>query len=523
MRLIFLILLSLSHAKMIFEAQICNGLLDDPVMLQLKDYDTKWAKRLNVSLVQPDEDFIKRCDEFPSILYNYSNTETLPLVVTLAGVLEGMPRESSDEFIYDTTFLESLPIHEATLKIFHEYGKQTKGVAKWNPGYDVHGNGNPFYPPASKKPGVGFIDLAVQRKMFVFFLTAGCVPSTKHHSVMKEITSRKNLVEVYGYDDTVAIAGDIFEAETTCTPEHNMGQIPSSSASNLRYHSHSCPKLIDAKENEYDIKYDKTKTYLTFIWADGDNLGIALGGRLSNIDDLYKECKDKICPPIGITLSPHLPDLAPKIFNYLKERIIASNSSVVLPPSGYLYSYPSLMRKEIQKEYIEKQLNALKVTGAKGVISWDIPGTWDYGLSNYYPKYGNEGCFFLSNVPYLFPVPYFYEGIPHVVNQSVVIPALISWYDKLKISTDNFLEIINEIPPGYIGYVMVDVGISAQKLLEVISALDNNFLVLSPGDMCSMIRRSFPETKRESWVTYLQDMINYIKRVIKMYMFKLDS
>ena len=32
-------------------------------------------------------------------------------------------------------------------------------------------------------------------------------------------------ITVFGYDDTFAVAGDLFEAETTCVKEHNMGQV----------------------------------------------------------------------------------------------------------------------------------------------------------------------------------------------------------------------------------------------------------------------------------------------------------
>ena len=45
---------------------------------------------------------------------------------------------------------------------------------------------------------------------------------------------------VYGYDDTIAVAGDLFEAETDCVREHNMGQVASNGARNLVSRSPPC-------------------------------------------------------------------------------------------------------------------------------------------------------------------------------------------------------------------------------------------------------------------------------------------
>ena len=41
-------------------------------------------------------------------------------------------------------------------------------------------------------------------------------------------------VTVYGYDDAWALAGDLFEAETNCVKEHNLGQSATEGCPNLR-------------------------------------------------------------------------------------------------------------------------------------------------------------------------------------------------------------------------------------------------------------------------------------------------
>ena len=44
-------------------------------------------------------------------------------------------------------------------------------------------------------------------------------------------------VTVYGYDNTVSLAGSIYEVETKCTSMHNWGQVASDTASNMAFYS----------------------------------------------------------------------------------------------------------------------------------------------------------------------------------------------------------------------------------------------------------------------------------------------
>ena len=123
----------------------------------------------------------------------------------------------------------------------------TTGMAKWNPGYAVHDSpwGNLFRPPLTHDPPYHFVDFAVSRRLFTFFLPNGCIPFTSEHRVNYEIVTSNSWeppYPVYGYDDTWAIAGDLFEAQTNCVPEDgSLGQIPTSSASNLAYFSRMPP------------------------------------------------------------------------------------------------------------------------------------------------------------------------------------------------------------------------------------------------------------------------------------------
>ena len=64
----------------------------------------------------------------------------------------------------------------------------------------------------------------------------GCVKETEEHKLLERMLADKSNnsanwprpIVVYGYDDSHPLfGGDVFEAETTCSNEHNMGQVAS--------------------------------------------------------------------------------------------------------------------------------------------------------------------------------------------------------------------------------------------------------------------------------------------------------
>merc|ERR1719473_904012 len=108
-------------------------------------------------------------------------------------------------------------------------------MAKQNPGLDVHGE-HKIRPPLTGAPNPLLVDFLVKNKFFNFFLNLGCVPFTDDHALMEKIATTNpwpRPLVVWGYDDTMSFAGDLFEAETDCVKEHNMGQVASDGCSNL--------------------------------------------------------------------------------------------------------------------------------------------------------------------------------------------------------------------------------------------------------------------------------------------------
>ena len=102
------------------------------------------------------------------------------------------------------------------------------------------------------------------------------------------------LFTVYGYNDAVDIFGGwVFEAETNCLSEHNMGQVASSGQNDFSFFNKKSIQSPDELQGYLDVLmktrqdisdgnlvYDPSKTYMTFIVGDGDNVAFMKGGSM---------------------------------------------------------------------------------------------------------------------------------------------------------------------------------------------------------------------------------------------------
>merc|ERR1712176_579392 len=110
----------------------------------------------------------------------------------------------------------------ATQWVFENYGNQTTTIAKiQTPAPDGTGSG----------PNPGLFDFVVKHRMFAFYLHEGCNRLHKEHAFMETMVKTAktwpDLIPVWGYDSTQVHGVSLWEAETLCVNEFNMGQIAS--------------------------------------------------------------------------------------------------------------------------------------------------------------------------------------------------------------------------------------------------------------------------------------------------------
>ena len=169
------------------------------------------------------------------ILFNCTAQQLLlPNIIALAGVLDAVPLESppmtpSTLRLDARAALAGFSSLDATQWVYDRFVNQTTSMAKLNPGFDVHGP-HKLNPPLTKPPHVKLTDYIVKERLFSFWLEDGCIPLTEEHALMTTMVAHNpwpQPIVVYGYDDTLALAGDLFEAETDCVAQHNLGQVAS--------------------------------------------------------------------------------------------------------------------------------------------------------------------------------------------------------------------------------------------------------------------------------------------------------
>jgi hypothetical protein len=169
------------------------------------------------------------------IVYDFkSQQHILPNIVTMAGLIDAIPidlsvQDAPAELInlYDHTVQwNNYTDLMATEYMFDYHINQTRHMAKINPGYDVHSKEGNVHKNLTGMIDFKFMDYSVKERMFSFFMVDGCIPGAKEHALTEKIATNNpwpRPITVYGYDDTWGIKGDLFEAETTCVPSHNMG------------------------------------------------------------------------------------------------------------------------------------------------------------------------------------------------------------------------------------------------------------------------------------------------------------
>jgi len=301
--------------------------------------------------------------------------------------------------------------YKATKYMFENYVGQTSGMAKTNPGWDT-GSYNQFWSPKmTHNPQIEILDYVVKQKLFNFYLVMGCVPLRHDHGLSEEISKNnpwKKPVTVYGYDNTVALAGDLFEAETTCTKSHNWGQVASSSASNMAFHSRKASITAPLPRNKDNTgqTYNVSKTYISFIIGDGDNVGMLVGSRRDWMEQRTAKCKNgEGCFPLLWSMSPALPYMGPDMLTWFNNKLLENgNDFFVLPPSGHTYSYPGEMKDPDLAEFVRLTEEDAKIQGTSSSVVWEWMGTWGNAVKNYFPRYSKNNILkagYAVNVPFM--------------------------------------------------------------------------------------------------------------------------
>ena len=520
--------------------------VDDIAWLQVTGSGSGVEKR-----TLPDQ-FLKQCLSQVAagwMRYNYTQQKIIvPNIITIAAVEDAVPLEDSLLIMLgidpaktpplidctelfpsiDPTDTETAP-REATAYVFSKYKNKTSGLSKMNPGLDVHGK-HKLNPPLTGDADLGLVDYIVKERLFNFFLSHGCLPFTKDYALMEHIATSnpwERPLKVYGYDDTFSIAGDLFEAETNCNREHNMGQIASDGCNNLAFYS----RLSKGKKHSYIqnpnppsyyVPFNRSKTYITFIIGDGDNVNFVKGEHFHWMQQRVKRCSEEPgkCLPLAWTMSPAVLDLAPAWMRWYFDQSYATEKEwFILPPSGDTYAYPGEMSNSDQDLFIKNTEIDARAMNTSATVSWEFFLTWGNAIANFFPKFGRNGIIkacFAVNVPFMLPVLDFEKGQQYKIlrgikddgKNSVILFAPNEWRgyrnSSIPFSKHNTLSPkalaaeINAYSRGTVTHVYAtsDGGFNLDQLDELISHLDEHVAVVNPNELIKRVyeREQIPTT-----------------------------
>ena len=377
---------------------------------------------------------------------------------------------------------------------------------------------------------MGLVDYIIKEKIFNFFLYTGCVPLTDAHFLMSRMMtdprmSWKKPVEVFGYNDAFHFFGSVFEAETNCISEHNMGQVASSGINNFSFFNRR-----DAIESSEDLEgylgslaktrediaagrlvYNPNTTYMTLIVGDGDNISFMKGGRRGWMEERVVTCQEadtRHCSyPLSFSMSPHLPYLAPGWLHWYYQQANTTGQDVfVLPPSGHLYAYPGMMDNHTQNSFMEDTNRDCEILSATGSVHWEWFYTWQKTFDTYFPKYvDTNSCitsFFATDVPYNFPTNVVWDDHYQALGGQVFVFKPREWRGTNKegnppFSDQNFLTEeemaaeINGYKPGSVShlYLTSDGGMNLPTLYTMTDLLEDRVRIVNHEELTEMARQ----------------------------------
>jgi len=507
------------------------------------DFDPEWDLQ-NLTIAEYLGDVCEK-EQFAKIIYSKTvHHELIPQIITLAGVLDAVPLDVDSELeqmpswmdhkiVFDAAFeFHNFTEVEATEYIFDNYAHLTSGVGMMNPGWKQPDDLHPVQHDLVKDPRVGLTDFIVKERIFNFFLYLGCVPLTAAHTLMEKMmtdekTAWKKPVEVYGYNDAFHFFGSIFEAETTCISEHNMGQVASSDQNNFSFfnkkESIQNPSELDiyldalmktrTEISDGTTSFDPTKTYMTFILGDGDNIAFMKGRRRSWMEERIQLCEgtDRCTFPLAWSMSPHLLYLAPDLLVWYYSKANETGQDVfVLPPSGHLYAYPGMMNGSVLDSFVSSTQDDCKLLSATGSVHWEWFYGWQQAFDNYFPEYATQGgepdacvrSFFGTDVPYNLPTNVVWTDYFVMLAGDVVVFKPREWRGTNKdgnppLSSQNYLTEeemaaeINEYARGSVShlYLTSDGGMNLPTLFRMIDMLEDHVKIVNHEELTEMARQ----------------------------------
>jgi hypothetical protein len=279
-----------------------------------------------------------------------------------------------------------------------------------------------------------------------------------------------------------------------------MGQVATTGVSNLAWLSGAPPVTAPLVQNPSpSTPFNASKTYIAFIVGDGDNISYLKSSRYDWFQQRAAACAAPAgCGyPLAWSISPHLLQVAPDMLRwYHAAAAVTGHDYFVLPPSGHLYAYPSLMQPADQAAFVAATEADAVMLNASATVAWEFLGTWATAIADYVPRYAAAGqvrALVAVNVPYFVPVVEFGpDEFFKVLNGTVVLFKPNEWRGTtggifLQNAT-TFAAEVNAYPPGTVTcvYLTSDGGAKLSDFSALAALLAGHVQVVPPGAVADL-------------------------------------
>jgi len=231
------------------------------------------------------------------------------------------------------------------------------------------------------------------------------------------------------------------------------------------------------------------------------------GGRRSWMAERVQRCENgtaaekKDCSyPLLWTFSPHVLHLAPEWATWYSKQVLRTKvDGFALPPSGDLYSYPSLFPEDDQDTFVKNTERVAGLLSTSVSSVWEWAGRWGSALDKYFPKFGERGVvtsLVATNVPYNIPTLAFGDGFYKVKGKAVVFKphewrgtrgSTIPFADKENLTVEQMATQLNSYKPGTIVpiYITSDGGANLNDVYELVAKLASHVEIVGTqtGDL----------------------------------------
>lgn len=284
-----------------------------------------------------------------------------------------------------------------------------------------------------------------------------------------------------------------------------MGQVASDTVTNLAYFSRTPTITEPLVQNPVapPTAYNASKTYVAFVVGDGDNVGYIKGGRYDWMQQRLQSFQN-LSFPLLWSMSPHALYLCPDLLQwYYNASYQTGLDYFVLPPSGYLYSYPGEMEPADQARFVAETERVSHLLNTSASVEWEFFGTWRHAIETYLPRYSANNVvrgFFPVNVPFLLPIEpgIFTDDAPFITfsNKTVLFHPRewrgTSGSNQFQDTPAKLAAELNGLPGGSVRaiYMTSDGGLKITDLFEAIPQLSEHVEVVDHEKIVHMALQS---------------------------------